>query len=104
MSPMDKLRATHDLTAIKAAFTDGATLNRTKVAARGAALLGMDSAAVIAVIQGLRYPADFEKSATAHHDSRHTTIHDNGMTVTSRSSVVAPFISSSPPMIRAGSC
>ena len=67
---MDKLRGTHDLAAIKAAFAQGATLNRTKIAARDAAALGMDSAAVSAVIQGLRYPADFEKSATAHHNPK----------------------------------
>jgi hypothetical protein len=30
----------------------------------------MDSEAVVTVIQGLNYPRDFEKSATAHHDSR----------------------------------
>jgi hypothetical protein len=30
----------------------------------------MDAASVIAVIQALRYPADFDKSATAHHDPR----------------------------------
>ena len=66
----EKRRLTHDLAAIKAAFASPATLNRTKVAARDAAALGMDAAAVVAVIQALRYPADFDKSATAHHDSR----------------------------------
>lgn len=67
---MEKRRCTHELAAIKAAFTDVSTLNRTKVAARDAAELGMDGTAVVAVIQALRYPADFEKSATAHHDPR----------------------------------
>jgi hypothetical protein len=67
---MEKRRCTHDLAAIKATFVDVTRLNRTKVAARDAAALGMDAAAVVAVIQGLKYPADFEKSATAHHDPR----------------------------------
>ena len=67
---MEKKRCTHDLAAIKAAFADPARLNRTKVAARDAATLGMDAAAVVAVIQALRYPPDFEKSATAHHDAQ----------------------------------
>lgn len=44
------------------------TLRRTMVAARDAAALGMDAAAVVSVIQALRYPADFDKSATAHHN------------------------------------
>ena len=30
----------------------------------------MDAEAVVAVNQALIYPRDFEKSATAHHDSR----------------------------------
>lgn len=30
----------------------------------------MDAEDVVAVIQALRYPADFDKSATAHHDTR----------------------------------
>lgn len=67
---MEKRRRTYDLAAIKAALAGPATLNRTKVAARGAAALGMDAEAVVAVIQALRYPADFDKSATAHHDPR----------------------------------
>ncbi len=33
-------------------------------------MLGMDSEAVVAVIQMLTYPRDFDKSATAHRDSR----------------------------------
>lgn len=67
---IEKRRCTHDLTAIKRSFASVATLNRTKVAARDAAALGIDAAAVVAVIQALRYPADFDKSATAHHDPR----------------------------------
>lgn len=67
---MEKRRCTHDLAAIKAAFRGVTTLNRTKVAARSAVALGMDAAAVVAVIQALKYPAEFEKSATAHHDSK----------------------------------
>src|SRR3546814_8938379 len=65
---MEKRLRTHDLAAIKAAFASAATLNRTKVAARDASSLGMDAEAVVAVIQALRYPADFDKSATSHHD------------------------------------
>ena len=66
----EKRRSTHDLQAIKAAFSSPAKLNRTLVSARWAAALGMDAAAVVGVIQALRYPADFDKSATAHHDPR----------------------------------
>ncbi|MBA3810862.1 MAG: type II toxin-antitoxin system MqsR family toxin [Caulobacteraceae bacterium] len=65
-----KSRLTHDLAAIKAAFATPATLHRTLVSARDAAALGMDAAAVVAVIQALRYPADFDKSATAHRNPR----------------------------------
>jgi hypothetical protein len=65
---IEKRRRTHDLAAIKGAISRPATLNRTKVATRDAATLGMDATAVVAVIQALRYPADFDKSATAHHD------------------------------------
>ena len=64
----EKRRSTHDLSAIKAAFATTASLNRTKVSTRDAAALGMDAAAVVAVIQALQYPADFDKSATAHHN------------------------------------
>ncbi len=59
---------------IKSAFAEPAALNRTKVALLGAAALGMDAAAVVAVIQGLG-AGDFDKSATAHHD--HTIWHDS---------------------------
>jgi len=65
-----KRRFTHDIVAIKAAFVSPATLNRTKVATRDAAALGMDATAVVAVIQALQYPADFDKSATAHHNPK----------------------------------
>ena len=67
---MEKRRCSHDLAAIKAAFSSGATLKRTKTSARDAAALGIDSEAVVAVIQALIYPRDFEKSATAHHNPR----------------------------------
>jgi hypothetical protein len=67
---MEKKRCSHELAAIKAAFSSAATLKRTKTSARDAAALGMDSEAVVAVIQALIYPRDFDKSATAHHDSR----------------------------------
>jgi nitrogen fixation protein FixH len=66
----EKRRLTHDLAAIKAAFASAATLNRTMTSARDAAALGMDADEVVRVIQSLRYPADFDKSATAHHDVR----------------------------------
>ena len=66
----EKRRSTHDLAAIKAALSSAARLNRTLVSARDAAALGMDAAAVVAVIQALRYPRDFDKSATSHHDHR----------------------------------
>ena len=66
----EKRRRTHDLAAIQAAFVSADTLNRTRVSARDAGALGMDAAMVIEVIQALRYPTDFEKSATAHHDPR----------------------------------
>jgi len=67
---MEKRRCSRDLAKIKAAFSNTAKLRRTKTSARDAAALGMDSEAVIGVIQTLIYPRDFEKSATAHHDSR----------------------------------
>ncbi|MEO8926509.1 MAG: type II toxin-antitoxin system MqsR family toxin [Caulobacteraceae bacterium] len=66
----EKRRLTHDLVAIKVALVSVATLNRTLVSARDAAALGIDAAAVVTVIQALRYPADFDKSATAHWDPR----------------------------------
>jgi len=69
-----KSRYTHPLDAIKSAFAQPTTINRTKVAARDAATLGMDTAAVVAVIQALEYPADFVKSDPAHND--HTKWHD----------------------------
>ena len=65
-----KRRPTFDLAAVKAAFARPATLNRTKVAARDAAALGLNSEAVVEVIQGLQHPRDFDKSATAHYDPR----------------------------------
>lgn len=71
---MEKRVRTYRLEDIKAAFADPGKLNRTKVSLRGATTLGMDAVAVVAVIQGLQ-PADFDKSATAHHD--HTTWHDS---------------------------
>lgn len=66
----EKRSFTHDLGAIKAALGSPATLNRTTVATRDASALGMDAAAVVAVIQALQYPADFDKSATAHHNPK----------------------------------
>jgi len=66
----EKRRSTYDLAAIKAAFASADHINRTRVSARDAAAMGMDAAEVVSVIQHLRYPGDFDKSATAHHDSR----------------------------------
>ena len=66
----EKKRLTHDLVAIKAAFSSAATLHRTMGSARDAAALGMDASDVVEVIQALEYPGDFDKSATAHHDRR----------------------------------
>ncbi len=71
---VEKRVRTYSLADIKSAFADAARLNRTKMSIRGAAALGMDAAAVVAVIQGLQ-AADFDKSATAHHD--HTRWHDS---------------------------
>lgn len=71
---MEKRVRTYRMEDIKAAFADPGTLNRTKVSLRGAAALGMDATAVVAVIQALQ-PGDFDKSATAHHD--HTNWHDS---------------------------
>ncbi len=63
-------RLTHDLAAIQAALASPAPLNLAKVATRDASALGMDAAAGVAVIEALQCPADFDKSATAHHNPR----------------------------------
>ncbi|HEV8074122.1 MAG TPA: type II toxin-antitoxin system MqsR family toxin [Opitutaceae bacterium] len=86
---MEKRRCSHDLAAIKAAFSSAALLRRTKTSARDAAALGMDSEAVVAVIQALVYPRDFEKSATAHHDPRQW--HDSYKPVVGRRSLYLKF-------------
>lgn len=65
---MEKRTRTHGFADLKAASADAAKLQRTKTSARDAAALGMDSEAVVRVIQALRYPGDFDKCATAHHD------------------------------------
>src|SRR3546814_5760070 len=67
---MEERRGTHVLAAIKAALASAGTLNRTKVAAGDESSLGMEAEAVVAVIQALRYPADFDKSARSHHDAQ----------------------------------
>lgn len=72
---MEKRTRSYDLAVLKAAFADATTLRRTKTSARDAAALGMDGEAVVRVIQALRYPGDFDKSATAHHDP--TRWHDS---------------------------
>ena len=66
---MEKRKPHHALTDIKAAFADPATLNRSFVPKRGADDLGMDDAAVVAVMQALA-AADFEKSMTSLADPR----------------------------------
>ena len=85
----ENCRLTHDLAAIKAAFASPATLNRTKVSIREASALGLDAAAVVAVIQALRYPADFDKSATAHNNPRQW--HDSYKPVVDRCSLYLKF-------------
>ena len=85
----EKRRLTHDLAAIKTALASPTTLNRTKAATRDATALGMDAAAVAVVIQALRYPADFDKSATAHHDPRQW--HDSYKLVVDRRALYLKF-------------
>jgi len=86
---MEKRRRTHDLAAIKAAFASAATLNRTKVATRDSSALGMDAEAVVAVIQALRYPMDFDKSATSHQDPQQW--HDSYKPVLGRRTLYLKF-------------
>jgi len=66
---MEKLKPHYDLARIKAAFTDAARLNRTYGSRQGADELGMDDAAVVAVVQGLS-ASDFDKSMTSIADHR----------------------------------
>jgi motility quorum-sensing regulator/GCU-specific mRNA interferase toxin len=66
---MEKLKPHYELARIKVAFTDAAGLNRSFVSKRGADDLGMDDAAVVAVIQRLQ-SSDFDKSMTSIADHR----------------------------------
>lgn len=66
---MEKLRPHYDLAKIQAEFADPANLNRTYSSRQGADDLGMDDAAVVAVIQGLA-SGDFDKSMTSIADHR----------------------------------
>lgn len=63
----EKRKAHYPLDAIKAAFADPATLNRSFVSRQGADDLGLDDSAVVAVIQALT-AADLDKSMTSHVD------------------------------------
>lgn len=69
MGVTEKRKPQYSLAAIKAAFADPATLNRSFVSKQGADALGMDDAAVVATIQALGM-ADFVKSMTSHADHR----------------------------------
>ncbi len=62
---MEKLKPHYGLAAVKAAFADASSLNRSFVSKQGADELDMDDAAVVAVIQGLS-ASDFDKSMTDH--------------------------------------
>ena len=66
---MEKRKPHYSLADIKAAFADPSTLNRSFVSKLGADDLGMDDAAVIAVIQALLGP-DFEKSMTSYANAQ----------------------------------
>ena len=66
---MEKLKPHYGLVAVKAAFADASSLNRSFVSKQGAGELDMDDAAVVAVIQGLS-ASDFDKSMTSMADHR----------------------------------
>jgi motility quorum-sensing regulator / GCU-specific mRNA interferase toxin len=66
---MEKLKPHYALADIQAAFEDPDRLNRTWVSKRGVDDLGLDDAAVVAVIQGLTR-ADFDKSMTSFSDHK----------------------------------
>lgn len=66
---MEKRRAHYDLTAVKAAFDHGGTLNRTYSSRQGADDLGIDDATLVQIIQALS-PAYFYKSMTSKQDHR----------------------------------
>jgi motility quorum-sensing regulator / GCU-specific mRNA interferase toxin len=66
---MDRRKPDYDLATIKNAFADPKALNRTFTAKQGADELGMDDAAVVAVIQALK-ASDFDRSMTSKADHR----------------------------------
>lgn len=66
---MEKRKPHYALADVHAAFDDPARLNRTLTATEGAEDLGLDEAAVVAVIRGLSM-ADFDKSMTSSRDHR----------------------------------
>lgn len=66
---MEKRRPHYDLIAVKAAFNNPDTLNRTYSSRQGADDLGIDDATVVQVIQGLSL-SDFYKSMTSRQDHR----------------------------------
>jgi motility quorum-sensing regulator/GCU-specific mRNA interferase toxin len=66
---MEKLKPHYLLADIKAAFADPTTLNRSFVSKQGSDDLGMDDAAVVAVIQAL-VGSDFEKSMTSYANTQ----------------------------------
>ncbi|TPG39838.1 type II toxin-antitoxin system MqsR family toxin [Sphingomonas koreensis] len=65
----------HDLSAIKAKFTDWESLSITETANRDAQALGYSLEDVVDVVQALE-PQDFVKSATAHNPVNHRIWHD----------------------------
>ena len=66
---MEKRRPHFELSKIQAEFADVTRLNRTFNSKQGADELGMDDAAVVAVIQDLN-SSDFDKSMTSIADHR----------------------------------
>jgi hypothetical protein len=67
---MEKKRCSHGPRRHQGGLLKRCNAQANQTSARDAAALGMDSEAVVGVIQALVYPCDFEKSATAHYDSR----------------------------------
>jgi motility quorum-sensing regulator / GCU-specific mRNA interferase toxin len=69
----EKRKPHYDLAAVKSAFADPATLNRTYSSRLSATAMGMGDSGVVAVIQALS-STDFDKSMTAYAD--HTVWQD----------------------------
>lgn len=66
---MEKRKPHHDLKAIKAAFENADTLNRTYSSRQGADELGIDDDTLVEIIQALSR-SDFHKSMTSKQDHR----------------------------------